>query len=154
VEGAGSYMQGPPATSSLEGRAGPFVAPVSDPRVLQGLLLHTFDNLCIELTQCELPQPWTISDMATDAAALLEAVCEAPVVAIGQSMGAFIVTGLALDRLDLLRCVIASSTAATGGKGGLGDYMGAEIELRRNGGRRTLRPAHDASPGRGLALGR
>jgi pimeloyl-ACP methyl ester carboxylesterase len=95
----------------------------------------TFDNRGIGLTQCDLPLPWTIGDMAADAAALIEAVCEPPVVAIGQSMGAFIVTELALDRPDLLRCVIASGTAASGSKGWLGDYMGAEIELRRNGGR-------------------
>ena len=95
----------------------------------------TFDNRGIGLTQCDQPLPWTIGDMAADAAALIETVCDPPVVVIGQSMGGFIVTQLALDRPDLLRCVIASGTSATGSRGWLGDYMGAEIELRRNGGR-------------------
>lgn len=95
----------------------------------------TFDNRGIGLTDCKLPLPWTIEDMAADAAALIEAVCTPPVVVVGQSMGGFIVTQLALDRPDLLRCVIASGTAASGSRGWLGDYMGAEIELRRRGGR-------------------
>lgn len=95
----------------------------------------TFDNRGIGLTECDLPLPWTIADIAADAAALIEAVCDPPVVVVGQSMGGFIVTQLALDRPDLLRCVIASGTAASGGRGWLGDYMGAEIELRRRGGR-------------------
>lgn len=94
----------------------------------------TFDNRGIGLTQCDEPLPWTIADMAADAAALIEAVCDPPVVVIGQSMGGFIVTQLALDRPDLLRCVVASGTAADGGRGWIGDYMRAEIELRRNGG--------------------
>jgi pimeloyl-ACP methyl ester carboxylesterase len=95
----------------------------------------TFDNRGIGLTKCDEPLPWSIADMASDLAALIEATCEPPVVVIGQSMGGFIVTQLALDRPDLLRCVIASGTAAAGGRGWLGDYMGAEIELRRQGGR-------------------
>jgi pimeloyl-ACP methyl ester carboxylesterase len=95
----------------------------------------TFDNRGIGLTRCEEPLPWTIADMAADTAALIEAVCQPPVVAIGQSMGGFIVTELALDYPGLLRCVIASGTAAAGGRGWLGDYMRAEVELRRHGGR-------------------
>ena len=95
----------------------------------------TFDGRGIGLTECGEPLPWTIGDMAADLAALVEAVCDPPVVVIGQSMGGFIVTQLALDRPDLLRCVIASGTAATGGRGWIGDYMRAEIDLRRQGGR-------------------
>lgn len=105
------------------------------PELADDFRCTTFDNRGIGLTRCDEPLPWTIADMAADAAALIEAVCAPPVVAIGQSMGGFIVTELALDRPDLLRGVIASGTAAAGGRGWLGDYMGAEIELRRNGGR-------------------
>ncbi len=94
----------------------------------------TFDNRGIGLTECDAPQPWTIAHMAADAAALIEAVCEPPVFVVGQSMGGFIVTQLALDRPDLLRCVVASGTSANGSRGWLGDYMGAEVELRRRGG--------------------
>jgi pimeloyl-ACP methyl ester carboxylesterase len=95
----------------------------------------TYDNRGIGLTECDEPLPWTIADMAADAAALIEAVCEPPVVVVGQSMGGFIVTQLALDRPDLLRCVVASGTAAAGGRGWLGDYMRSEVDLRRGGGR-------------------
>jgi pimeloyl-ACP methyl ester carboxylesterase len=95
----------------------------------------TFDSRGIGFTRCDQPLPWTVADMAADTAALIETVCDPPVVVIGQSMGGFIVTELALDRPDLLRCVIASGTAAMGGRGWLGDYMAAEVELRRRGGR-------------------
>jgi len=95
----------------------------------------TFDSRGIGFTQCDQPLPWTVADMAADTAALIETVCDPPVVVIGQSMGGFIVTELALDRPDLLRCVIASGTAAMGGRGWLGDYMAGEVELRRRGGR-------------------
>ena len=94
----------------------------------------TFDNRGIGLTKCDEPLPWTIADMAEDVARLIEAACEPPVVVVGQSMGGLIVTELALDRDDLLACVIASGTAATGSRGWLGDYMRAEVDLRRRGG--------------------
>ena len=94
-----------------------------------------FDNRGIGGTSCDEPLPWTIGDMARDAAELIEALCDHPVAAFGQSMGGFIVTQLALDRPDLLRCAIASGTSACGGDGWLGDYMRAEIDLRRRGGR-------------------
>ena len=94
----------------------------------------TFDNRGIGKTTCDEPPPWQIADFARDAAALIEAVCEPPVAAVGLSMGGFIVTQLALDRPDLLRCGIAMGTAACGSAGWLGDYMRAEVELRREGG--------------------
>jgi pimeloyl-ACP methyl ester carboxylesterase len=95
----------------------------------------TFDSRGIGLTECDEPLPWTIADMSADVAGLIECVCEPPVVVVGQSMGGLIVTELALDRPDLLRCVIASGTAATGSRGWIGDYMRAEVDLRRRGGR-------------------
>jgi pimeloyl-ACP methyl ester carboxylesterase len=50
-------------------------------------------------------------------------------------MGSFICSQLALDRPDLLRCAVLMGTASNGHVGWLGDYMGAEVELRRAGGR-------------------
>jgi pimeloyl-ACP methyl ester carboxylesterase len=94
----------------------------------------TFDNRGIGKTTCLTPPPWDISDFARDAAALIEAVCEPPIAVVGLSMGSFIVNELALDRPDLLRCAIAMGTAANGSTGWLGDYMRAEVDLRRNGG--------------------
>jgi pimeloyl-ACP methyl ester carboxylesterase len=95
----------------------------------------TFDNRGIGETRSHTSPPWTIADMAHDAARVIEALCEPPVAAFGQSMGAFILLQLALDRPELLRCAIASGAAASGGRGWLGDYMGAEVELRRRGGK-------------------
>jgi pimeloyl-ACP methyl ester carboxylesterase len=95
----------------------------------------TFDNRGIGETAATTPPPWEIADMARDAAALIEAVCDPPVAVVGQSMGAMIVLELALARPDLLRCVVASGAAARGNEGWLGDYMQAEVELRRQGGR-------------------
>jgi pimeloyl-ACP methyl ester carboxylesterase len=95
----------------------------------------TFDNRGVGETACDEPPPWAIADMAHDAARLIEAVCEPPVAVFGQSMGAFITLQLCLDRHDLLRCAIVSGAAANGSRGWLGDYMRAEVDLRRRGGR-------------------
>ena len=95
----------------------------------------TFDNRGVGETVCAEPYPWTIADMAGDAARLIEGVCEPPVAVFGQSMGAFITLQLCLDRPDLLRCAIVSGAAANGSRGWLGDYMRAEVALRRGGGR-------------------
>jgi pimeloyl-ACP methyl ester carboxylesterase len=43
----------------------------------------TFDNRGVGKTVCEIPPPWTIADMARDAAALIERVCDPPVGAVG-----------------------------------------------------------------------
>jgi pimeloyl-ACP methyl ester carboxylesterase len=95
----------------------------------------TFDNRGVGETDCREPYPWTIADMARDAARLIEAVCEPPVAVFGQSMGAFITLQLCLDRPELLRSAIVSGAAANGARGWLGDYMRAEVALRRGGGR-------------------
>jgi pimeloyl-ACP methyl ester carboxylesterase len=95
----------------------------------------TYDNRGIGETTCTEPEPWTIADMARDAARLIEAVCDPPVAVFGHSMGAFIILQLCLDRPDLLRVAIVSGVAANGGRGWLGDYMGTEVALRRRGSR-------------------
>jgi len=107
----------------------------------------TFDNRGVGETVCHDPYPWTIADMARDAARLIERVCEPPVAVFGQSMGAFITLQLCLDRPDLLRCAIVSGAAAIGSRGWLGDYMRAEVALRRGGGRleETFALAHYAA---------
>jgi pimeloyl-ACP methyl ester carboxylesterase len=95
----------------------------------------TFDNRGIGETRTRGDAAVTIAAMAGDAAGLIEAVCDPPVAVVGHSMGAFIVLELGLTRPELLRCAVASGGAATGSRGWLGDYMGAEVELRRRGGR-------------------
>jgi pimeloyl-ACP methyl ester carboxylesterase len=105
------------------------------PAFTRRLRCTTFDNRGIGETRTTADSPCTIAAMAGDAAALIEAVCEPPVAVIGHSMGAFIVLELGLTRPDLLRCAVASGGAATGGRGWVGEYMRAEVDLRRRGGR-------------------
>ena len=73
--------------------------------------------------------------MARDAAAIIEALLDPPVVVCGKSMGGFIGLQLLLDRPDLCRAGIVMGVAPCGHEGWLGDYMRAEVELRRQGGR-------------------
>ena len=94
-----------------------------------------FDNRGVGGTKCRVEPPWYVADMTRDLAELIEGVCRPPVFVVGLSMGGFIVTDLALSRPDLVRVAIAMGTAAAGHEGWLGDYMRAEIDLRRSGGR-------------------
>ena len=65
-----------------------------------GYQVVTFDNRGMAGAACPAP-PWTVGDMATDAAAVLEAVGPAHVV--GASLGALITQTLALRHPDLVR---------------------------------------------------
>lgn len=98
---------------------------------------HTvFHNRGIGKTVCDAPGPWTIADFARDTAALIERVCDGPVIVVGKSMGGMIVTQLALDRPDLVRLAIPMGTAARS-TGWIHDYMRTEIEFREQGGSLT-----------------
>jgi pimeloyl-ACP methyl ester carboxylesterase len=94
-----------------------------------------FDNRGVGSTQSHVEPPWSIADLTGDVAELIERVCRPPAFVVGQSMGGLIVTELALSRPDLVRAAIAMGTAAAGHTGWVGDYMRAEIEFRRAGGR-------------------
>jgi len=89
------------------------------------------------------PPPWSIADFAQDCAELIEAVCDPPVFLAGLSMGSLITLQTALDRPDLVRCAIAMGTAARC-DGYLADWMTAEVDFRRAGGKlsRDLAVAH------------
>jgi pimeloyl-ACP methyl ester carboxylesterase len=65
-----------------------------------GYQVVTFDNRGMAGAACPTP-PWTVGDMAADAAAVLEAVGPAHVV--GASLGALITQTLALRHPDLVR---------------------------------------------------
>jgi len=93
----------------------------------------TFDNRGISPATCSQPLPWTIADMARDAAELIEAVCEPPVIVVGLSMGAMIVEQLLVDFPELVRVGIAMGAAARS-HGWVYDYMKAEIDYRIGGG--------------------
>ena len=56
--------------------------------------------------------PWSILDMARDAAELIEAQCETPVIVAGLSMGSLIVQELAINWPHLVRLAIPMGTFA------------------------------------------
>ena len=93
----------------------------------------TFDNRGIGQTRCTAPEPWGIADFARDAAVVIETLCRPPVAVVGLSMGSFIGSELALDRPDLVRCAVLMGTSGQGHDGWIGDYIRAEVELRRHG---------------------
>ena len=80
--------------------------------------------------------PWLIVDYAADCAALIRAVCTPPVVVVGLSMGSKIVLQLALDYPDLVRAGIAMGVSGRPA-GFLKDWLEAEVEFRRQGGKLT-----------------
>ncbi len=94
----------------------------------------TFDNRGIGRTECGVPMPWPIEAFARDTADVIEAVCDPPVAIVGLSLGGAIVQQVAIDRPDLLRCVVSMGTGARSTGWGW-DYQKAEIDWRKEGGR-------------------
>ncbi len=94
----------------------------------------TFDNRGIGRTLCDVPMPWPIESFARDTADVIEAVCDPPVALVGLSLGGAIVQQVAIDRPDLLRCVVTMGTGARSTGWGW-DYQKAEIDWRKQGGR-------------------
>ncbi|MBS0420004.1 MAG: alpha/beta hydrolase [Proteobacteria bacterium] len=78
--------------------------------------------------------PWTIEDMADDCADLVRARCKPPVVLIGLSMGSLITLQFAIKYPELVRLAIPMGTAAKA-TGFSRDWMIAEVEFRKSGGR-------------------
>src|SRR5262245_50551436 len=62
----------------------------------------TYDARGVGQTRSHTPPPWPIALYGEDAAALIEAVCEPPVLLVGLSMGSLIAQQVALDRPDLV----------------------------------------------------
>lgn len=102
-----------------------------------------FENRGTAGTECDVPLPWTVADMARDTAELIETVCDVPTVVVGHSLGALIMLQLVIDRPELVELGISLAGAARGDEGWIGDYMRAELSLRRNGGR--LEPSFSAT---------
>ncbi len=107
----------------------------------------TYDARGVGRTRPLDSPPWPIELYGEDAAALIEAVCEPPVVLVGLSMGSLIAQELALTRPDLVRCAVLIGTAA-GESAVMGDFgiewMQAEVDFRRAGARtgwRTTTPS-------------
>jgi len=74
------------------------------------------------------PGPWSIADLADDAAALIEVLGLGPVVFVGLSIGGMIGQHLAAARPDLVRALVLSNTAA---RMGTPDMWSARIESIR-----------------------
>jgi 3-oxoadipate enol-lactonase len=93
----------------------------------------TFDTRGTDGTACTDTLPWSIADMARDAAALLETFATGQAAVVGHSMGGAIGLQLALDRPDLISRVVVLASGADTATGWAGDFMRAEIALRRAG---------------------
>lgn len=94
----------------------------------------TFDNRGVGPTVCDAPGPWTIRDLSDDLAALIEQVCEPPVVVVGLSMGSIVIQELLVDHPHLVASAICMGTIAHA-DGWVRDYMQAEIDWRKAGNR-------------------
>lgn len=70
----------------------------------------TYDARGVGATACDDPPPWSIVDHAQDLAALITAVCGAPVFLVGLSMGSLIAVQLAHDRPELVRSAVVMGT--------------------------------------------
>lgn len=97
----------------------------------------TYDARGVGRTRAHRPSPWPMSEYGADCAALVEAVCDPPVVLVGLSMGSLIAQQVALDRPDLVRCGILMGTYARA-TGYVREWEDAEVEFRRGGGELTV----------------
>ena len=78
------------------------------------------------------PPPWTMSDMARDCAAVIDAFCDGKAAVTGLSMGGLITQAVAIDYPGKVRVAMPMGTAAYI-EGFTRDWMQAEIDLRREG---------------------
>ncbi len=82
-----------------------------------GYQVVTFDNRGMPPSECP-PEPYTVGELAADAAGLIEALGLAPCRVAGLSLGAFITQELALARPDLVRCAVMMGTIGRQGSSG------------------------------------
>ncbi len=94
----------------------------------------TFDNRGVGSATDSAEESLTIGQLADDAAALIEAVCQPPVICVGLSMGSLIAQELAVRRPDLVRAAVLMGTLAKA-TGWVYAYMDAEIQWRKAGNR-------------------
>jgi pimeloyl-ACP methyl ester carboxylesterase len=71
----------------------------------------TYDARGVGATRSSSEPPWSIAIHALDAAALIEAVCEPPVLLVGLSMGSLTAVQLAHDRPELVRSAVVMGTS-------------------------------------------
>lgn len=104
-------------------------------RAFEGQFRNTsFDPRGSGQTASRREPPWLIEDYGADCAALIRAVCKPPVFVIGLSMGSKIAIQVALDHPELVRAAVAMGVSGRPA-GFLKDWLTAEVEFRRQGGR-------------------
>ncbi len=96
----------------------------------------TYDARGVGRTTSERRPPWPMALYGTDCAALIEAVCDPPVILAGLSMGSLIAQQVALDHPGLVRCAVLMGTYARA-TGYVREWEEAEIAFRRAGGALT-----------------
>lgn len=99
--------------------------------VAAGYQVVTFDNRGMPPSECP-PEPYTVGEMAADAAGLIEALGLAPCRVAGLSLGAFITQELALARPDIVRCAVMMGTIGRQGASGRA-LTEAWVEFDRSG---------------------
>jgi pimeloyl-ACP methyl ester carboxylesterase len=96
-----------------------------------GYKVFSFDNRGMPPSECP-PEPYTVQEMAADAAGLIEALEIGPCRVAGLSLGAFITQELALARPDLVRCAVMMGTLGRQGEKGKA-LTASWIEFDRSG---------------------
>ena len=91
----------------------------------------TYDARGAGSTVDRAPSQWQIEDHAEDAAALIRAVCAAPVALVGLSMGSLIAQQLSFAYPELVRCAVLMGTCARK-TGFIREWEQAEIDFRRS----------------------
>ncbi|MCV3270502.1 3-oxoadipate enol-lactonase [Roseobacter sinensis] len=107
------------------------------PLLPDGLRLIRFDKRGHGLSTCP-PAPYTMGALITDTEALLDHLGVRDCVFVGLSIGGMIAQGLAVKRLDLIRAMVLSNTAA---KIGTPEMWSERIEAVRQGGIEALADA-------------
>ncbi|WP_300059456.1 3-oxoadipate enol-lactonase [uncultured Roseobacter sp.] len=107
------------------------------PLLPEGLRLIRFDKRGHGLSNCP-PAPYTMGALITDTEALLDHLDVQGCVFVGLSIGGMIAQGLAVKRLDLIRAMVLSNTAA---KIGTPEMWSERIETVRQGGIEALADA-------------
>lgn len=99
--------------------------------VAAGYRVVTFDNRGMAPSEAP-PPPYSVAQMAADAAGLVEHLGTGPCRVAGLSLGAFITQELALARPDLVRAAVMMGTAGRS-NAMLRAWVAANLELAREG---------------------
>lgn len=107
------------------------------PLLPKGLRIIRYDKRGHGLSACP-PAPYTMGSLVTDAERLLDHLKVSDCVFVGLSIGGMIAQGLAVKRLDLVRAMVISNTAA---KIGTAEMWNDRIAAIRAGGIEVLADA-------------